>query len=224
MAADSSLSNEANQRVSVAECKIIRVVDSPLAVAFTGINGTLERRTEDGLTLSAWRVSEVFRKIASQRQSAQSIAEEWARFVHEATGDFLLHFREHFLNSVPSAPIHMAQAIVMSYENSVVVRYAEVFYRERTDKLVSQVRKIKDERPVGMAGARWIMPEIRKATPQGLAWSRELMALRPEKRVARAVELQATLSPEHVGGPIDVISVSKDGVKWIQRKPCCPDS
>lgn len=37
------------------------------------------------------------------------------------------------------------------------------------------------------------------------------------------VEIQARETPSEVGGPVDIISVDSSGIRWVRKKPSCPE-
>jgi len=73
-------------------------------------------------------------------------------------------------------------------------------------------------------GAEIIDEIVANTTARAQNWHRNMERMPPSQRAIEAIRLtiQHYPRPLDVGGKIDAVMVSKNGIHWIQRKPNCP--
>jgi hypothetical protein len=53
--------------------------------------------------------------------------------------------------------------------------------------------------------------------------SKFLQSLNGVEEARMRVRLEIRDAPTRVGGPVDIVTVDKDGIHWVDRKPSCPE-
>ena len=226
-------------QVSHTACKIVKLSDQ-LVFAVSGIGAYLG--TANTSNLDKWDAKEIARRefFALVNKHSGHLIQKLA----EAYGESLTDRINHDLKMEPSGPLRSYLAKQGRYEAAVFAGFDEQHQRVIvevsvgtwvTGDMAASTTKVlpggADTMEAEVLGHNMIAGELAEGrTERSRGW-RSAIKLRTTGlglkdrmlfETEYVAELTAQYDPEHVGGPIDVILVTrKHGVTWVRRKSAC---
>lgn len=209
MAIDSLRHNPANYADNMQACKLVRMNDS----VFSATN--FVESSDYG-----WNVQELARQALRSEGSLESRVHVFEKLVIDKLPSVLDEIKA---NQPSEYSIHFDNGVVLVAAFVGVVNQRPMLYHRRfltsstNSRIdVQKIDRSTDEKPANIIDGQ--TNANRHYDQEGI--TRRLDGIEEAKM---RVELEIKADPTRVGGPIDIVTVDKDGIHWIDRKPECPD-
>ncbi len=206
----------------------ITVVNGGTVAAFAGICWMDKVDGPNGQKIPWWHVKSELLSLASKDPKAplETLVDAWQERMRELLTECDQEYLAYVYQEFKKRPA--IQGVFLNYNeaNRPKALVVEISVLETASGLtvVSETNVIDSQESFGVVGFNELSLQMDEQTADGIRWQETLCGLSARDRVIRVVELTSRHFPESAGGPVDAVSISKDGVKWLRRKPGCPES